>query len=185
MRVHQLNSHSLIFRTHSSSRYSVAALIGALELDERLKDLCIQAPSDLGLNSIQESIDKGLTIVAHSIMSTQTRRVYNEVKKIREQFGDNLIVIGGGAHASIRPKELLENGFDYVVVGEGEKAFPELIWHLINGSDPLGIPGVVDKTIENVLLVIKKFIKKIYLYHKIRILINWDFFYLKIAPNCH
>jgi len=148
MRVHQLNSHSLIFRTHSSSRYSVAALIGVLELDERLKNLNIQAPLDLELHSIQESIDRGPTIIAHSVMSTQTKRVYNEIKKIREQFGNDVTIIGGGAHASIRPKELLANGFDYVVVGEGEETFPELIWYLINGKNPLDIPSVVDKTVE-------------------------------------
>lgn len=149
MRVQQLSSHSLIFRTHSSSRYSVAALIGVLELDERLKNLNIQAPLNLELHSIQEAIKRGPTIIAHSIMSTQTKRVYDEVKKIRDHFGNNVIIIGGGAHASIRPKELVENGFDYVVVGEGEIAFPELVWHLINGKHPLHIPGVVDKTIEN------------------------------------
>ncbi|MGY5858302.1 MAG: TIGR04013 family B12-binding domain/radical SAM domain-containing protein [Candidatus Thorarchaeota archaeon] len=145
-----MSSHSLIFRTHSSSRYSVAALVGALELDERLGDLTIHAPLDLSLNSIQKSIDKGSTIVAHSVMSTQTDRVYKEVMEIRDRFGKNVVIIGGGAHASIRPKELLEKGFDYVVVGEGEYVFPDLIWHLINEKDPLKIPGVVDNTVDDV-----------------------------------
>jgi B12-binding domain/radical SAM domain protein len=124
-------------------------LIGVLELDERLSDLSIQAPLKLELHSVQEAIDRGPTIIAHSIMSTQTKRVYEEVKKIRGRFGNNVTIIGGGAHASIHPKELVENGFDYVVVGEGEIVFPELVWHLINGRDPLHIPGVVDKTVEN------------------------------------
>jgi len=150
MRVHQLTAHSLIFRTHPSSRYSVAALIGALELDERLKDLNIQAPLDLELHSIQESIDRGQTIIAHSVMSTQTKRVYNEIERIRKEFGNGVIIIGGGAHASINPKELLRNGFDYAVVGEGEITFPELIWYLTSGKDPRDIPGVVDKTTEHV-----------------------------------
>jgi B12-binding domain/radical SAM domain protein len=150
MRVSLLTSNSLIFRTHSSSRYSIAALIGALELDERLANLSIHAPLDLSLKSIQESIDRGPTILAHSVMSTQTERVYSEVSDIRERFGKDVTIIGGGAHASIRPKELLENGFDYVVVGEGESAFPELIWQLINNGNPLGIPSVVDQTVETV-----------------------------------
>ena len=146
MRVHLLSPHSLIFRTHSSSRYSVAALVGALEIDQRLLDLDIQAPLDLSLNSIQKAIERGPTIIAHSVMSTQTERVYKEVKKIRERFGKDVTIIGGGAHASIRPKELLVNGFDYAVVGEGETVFPDLIWQLINNDDPLNIPSVVDKT---------------------------------------
>ena len=86
MRVQYLTSHTLIFRTHSSSRYSVAALVGALELDERLVDLSIQAPLDLALESIQKSIDKGPTIIAHSVMSTQTDRVYREVKELSEDM---------------------------------------------------------------------------------------------------
>ena len=152
MRVQYLTSHTLIFRTHSSSRYSVAALVGALELDERLVDLSIQAPLDLALESIQKSIDKGPTIIAHSVMSTQTDRVYREVKELREQFGKDLTIIGGGAHASIRPKELLANGFDYAVVGEGEYVLPDLIWHLMNDRNPLSIPSVVDKTVDEVPL---------------------------------
>ena len=98
----------------------------------------------------RQSIDAGPTIIAHSVMSTQTERVYKEVKEIRERFGSDVTIIGGGAHASIRPKNLLVNGFDYVVVGEGEYTFPELIWRLINDEKNLKIPGVVDKTVDDV-----------------------------------
>ena len=150
MRVQQLVSHSLIFRTHSSSRYSVAALIGALELDERLVELDIQAPLDLSLKSIQNATEKGHTMIAHSVMSTQTERVYGEVQKIREQFGNDVTIIGGGAHASIRPKELLANGFDYVVVGEGEVVFPELLWYLMSGKNLSEIASVVSKATEDI-----------------------------------
>ena len=50
MRVHLLSPQSLIFRTHSSSRYSVAALVGSLETDKRLSNLDVQAPLDLSLD---------------------------------------------------------------------------------------------------------------------------------------
>ncbi|TFG27685.1 TIGR04013 family B12-binding domain/radical SAM domain-containing protein [Candidatus Thorarchaeota archaeon] len=150
MRVQQLASHSLIFRTHSSSRYSVAALIGAIELDERLVELDVQAPPDLSLKSVRYAIERGQTIIAHSVMSTQTERVYEEVRKIRKQFGNDVTIIGGGAHASIRPKELLTNGFDYAVVGEGEVAFPELLWQLMNNKSPSEIPSVIAKTTEEI-----------------------------------
>ena len=152
MRVHELASHSLIFRTHSSSRYSVAALIGALELDERLAELDIEAPLSLSIDEIQNSVNKGPTIIAQSLMSTQTGRVYGEVKRIRARFGKEVIIVGGGAHASVRPKELIANGFDYAVVGEGEVVFPELIWELMNGGDPTRIQGVVDETTDEIPL---------------------------------
>jgi B12-binding domain/radical SAM domain protein len=135
----------LFFRTHPSSRYSVAALIGALEADPRLLNLEIQAPVTLSKDSIQKSSDKGITIIAHSVMSTQTKRIYKEVKHVRELLGERVVIVGGGPHASARPKELLAYGFDYVVIGEGEKVLPDLIVHLLNGDDPLGIRGVVGR----------------------------------------
>ena len=141
--MYHLVSHTLIFRAHSSSRYSVAALAGVIETDPRLIDLSIKAPIEHSLKSIQKSTEWGPTILAHSVMSTQTERVYKEIRELRKSIGKSVTIIGGGAHASVRPSELLENGFDYVVVGEGEKTFPELLWHLINDKDPHEIQGVV------------------------------------------
>jgi B12-binding domain/radical SAM domain protein len=139
---------TLFFRTHPSSRYSVAALIGALETDHRLVDIRIEAPTSLDMESIRSSLGRGATIIAHSVMSTQTKRIYEEVRYTRRLLGNGVMIVGGGPHASARPKELLENGFDYVVIGEGENVFPELLAHLLSCEDPLRIGGVVGKKSE-------------------------------------
>ena len=144
-----MDSHTLIFRAHTSSRYSLAALVGVVETDLRLSELAVEAPIELSTDTIRKSVVRGPTILAHSVMSTQTDRIYKEVREVREKFGNSVTIIGGGPHASARPTELLENGFDYVVIGEGEKTFPELLWHLMNEKDPMGIPGVVDDTTQN------------------------------------
>ncbi|MGY5865771.1 MAG: TIGR04013 family B12-binding domain/radical SAM domain-containing protein [Candidatus Thorarchaeota archaeon] len=141
----RLVPHTLILRAHSSSRYSVAALVGVVETDHRLVDLHVEAPIEYSLKSIGKSVKQGPTILAHSVMSTQTERVYREVRELREKYGKSVIIIGGGPHASARPKELLENGFDLIVVGEGERTFPELLWNLINDRNPHDIEGVVGK----------------------------------------
>ncbi|MFX1578659.1 MAG: TIGR04013 family B12-binding domain/radical SAM domain-containing protein [Promethearchaeota archaeon] len=141
-----MESHTLIFRAHSSSRYSLAALVGVVEIDHRLTSLIIEAPLELSMRNIQDSITRGATVLAHSVMSTQTHRVYREVREVRQRFGNSVTIVGGGPHASARPVELLENGFDYVVVGEGEKTFPELLWYLMNDKDPHEIRGVVSET---------------------------------------
>jgi B12-binding domain/radical SAM domain protein len=141
--VQQVVSHTLIFNAHSSSRYSLAALVGAVETDHRLIELSVDAPTEISAKAVERSAAKGPTFLAYSVMSTQTDRVYNELKWVRERFGDSVTIIGGGPHASARPLDLLENGFDYAVVGEGERTFPELLWRLINDKDPLEIPGVV------------------------------------------
>jgi len=140
---------SLLFSTHSSSRYSVAAIIGALEIDPRLLDFEIRAPTTLTNEDILKSVKKGVTIIAHSVMSTQTKRIFGEVGRIREKFGEKVIIVGGGPHASARPKDLISNGFDYAVIGEGENTFPELIEALLSGKDPLIIPGVVGRASES------------------------------------
>jgi B12-binding domain/radical SAM domain protein len=76
-------------------------------------------------------------------MSTQIDRVYHEIRKLRDRFGDSLVIIGGGPHASARPKEMLDVGFDFVVVGEGEKVFRDLMNCLINDDNPSMVEGVV------------------------------------------
>ncbi|MGD9395524.1 MAG: TIGR04013 family B12-binding domain/radical SAM domain-containing protein [Candidatus Thorarchaeota archaeon] len=138
-----MDSHTLIFRAHSSSRYSLAALVGVVETDHRLTELSIEAPIEASSGLIQKSVAKGPTVLAHSVMSTQTDRIYREVRDVRKEFGDSITIVGGGPHASARPRELLENGFDYVVIGEGEKTFPELLWYLMNDKDPDDVEGVV------------------------------------------
>jgi B12-binding domain/radical SAM domain protein len=51
-------------------------------------------------------------------------------------------IIAGGPHASARPREVLQIGADAVVVGEGEKALPELVTRAVAGESIEGMPGV-------------------------------------------
>jgi len=81
-------------------------------------------------------------------MSTQTERIFEEVRRIREKFGKQVTIVGGGPHASARPKDLFLSGFDYAVIGEGENTFPELVDALLSGKDPLKIQGVVGRSSE-------------------------------------
>ncbi len=81
--------------------------------------------------------------MAYSVMSTQARNVLHEVRGIRREFGNDVILVAGGPHASARPLELLKGGFDYVVVGEGERALPDLVWKLTAGKSVIDVPGLV------------------------------------------
>jgi radical SAM superfamily enzyme YgiQ (UPF0313 family) len=144
-----LDSHTLVFSAHSSSRYSLAALLGAVETDPRLVDLHVVAPLELTDSVLEKAAAQGHLIIAHSVMSTQTERIYHEVSKTRKKLGSGATFIAGGAHASARPGELLDAGFDYVVVGEGEQVFPELLWRLINDQNTDTIAGVVSEHSEN------------------------------------
>lgn len=138
-----LTRYTLVFRAHPSSRYSVAALLGAIETDERLIDLEVRAPISDYQEVISNCIQHGTCIVAYSVMSTQTKRVRQEISNLRERYGEKVILIGGGPHASARPGDLLEWGFNYVVIGEGEESFPDLVYQLVTQDDPDGVKGVV------------------------------------------
>ncbi|MGD9380835.1 MAG: cobalamin-dependent protein, partial [Candidatus Thorarchaeota archaeon] len=137
-----MESHHLIFRTHSSTRYSVAALLGSIETDHRLAELEVSAPLELSDKMIQRMVDRGRVVIAQSVMSTQIDRVFRESRMVRDRFGDSVILVAGGPHASARPRELLDSGFDFVVVGEGEKRFRDLMWCLINDDDPANLDGI-------------------------------------------
>jgi B12-binding domain/radical SAM domain protein len=140
-----LGAQSLVFRAHKSSRYSIAALVGSIETDPRLVSLNVHAPLGLPRAIIKKELEHGQVVVAHSVMSTQVTRVEREVKATRARFGEKVTLVAGGPHASARPSELLDMGFDYVVVGEGEASFRELLWALTNDRDPVTIQGVVSK----------------------------------------
>jgi B12-binding domain/radical SAM domain protein len=144
-----LGIQSLIFRAHPSSRYSIAALLGVIETDPRLVELEVSAPLDLTDNLIRVAVEKGPTVIAHSVMSTQVNRVFQEVKRTKKKFGKQVVHIAGGPHATVRPGELLEAGFDYVIIGEGERAFPDLLWHLFADKEPASILGVVSGHMEH------------------------------------
>ncbi|MHA1938450.1 MAG: TIGR04013 family B12-binding domain/radical SAM domain-containing protein [Candidatus Thorarchaeota archaeon] len=140
-----MESYHLIFHTRSSTRYSVAALLGSIETDHRLTELKVSAPLELSDSMIQQEIERRRVVIAQSVMSTQIDRVFRESRKIRNRFGNSVVLVGGGPHASARPKELLDAGFDFVVVGEGEETFRELMWCLINDDDPANIDGIVSE----------------------------------------
>ena len=61
-------------------------------------------------------------------------------------------VVVGGPHASIYPVETAGlPGIDYVVTGEGEITFTELVNRLSDGADPLDVPGIVYRRNGNIV----------------------------------
>lgn len=63
------------------------------------------------------------------------------IKKLRP----GCFVAAGGHHATSRPVQCLEKGFDAVVIGEGEKTFFELVKRHSAGTALAGLPGLLLK----------------------------------------
>ena len=83
-------------------------------------------------------------ISATTISIHNAARVAARVKALAPRA----VVTVGGPHVSAVPERTLAAfaGFDYGVVGEGERAYPALIGHCAAGSDPRDVPGLVYRT---------------------------------------
>ncbi|MCD6328175.1 B12-binding domain-containing radical SAM protein [bacterium] len=72
-------------------------------------------------------------IIAFGFTSPLFGRAKRVLKFVRSVTKD-AIVVAGGVHATILPEEVLRAGFDYALIGEGERAFVEFIEHLASGT---------------------------------------------------
>ena len=141
----------IIFHYSKQNRYSFHALIGAFEINLNLIDIPIFLSSremffqDLDRLFSVDGFNK--LIVGFSINSFQI----NYFKKLIENLNshprrDDFIIIVGGPHPSALPKNLLDIGADIVVIGEGEKSFPELITLIRNNEQLSQQKGIAFKT---------------------------------------
>ncbi|MEW6355378.1 MAG: TIGR04013 family B12-binding domain/radical SAM domain-containing protein [Planctomycetota bacterium] len=131
------------------NRNSLAAVAGALEetpptadcpitvahgmdnLIERLPDVCGAA------RRVVVAFSFGTLALTDAAVAMQRLR-----QMARGRGIDNLVSVAGGPHPSAVPEEALKLGFDYVVVGEGEIAFPSLVSALAREADASHIKGI-------------------------------------------
>lgn len=88
-----------------------------------------------------------------------------EIAQIYKNFG--IPTIAGGRHVSFIPQESIENGFDIVVVGEGENAILEILQNIQNDKKPTGIIKGVAPDLEAIPFPdfgLLRFAKKIKIY---------------------
>ena len=62
-------------------------------------------------------------------------------REIRRERPD-AILVSGGNHATLVPEDLLHNGYDYVVCGEGEVTFQEFLRALMSGDSVRDLEGL-------------------------------------------
>jgi anaerobic magnesium-protoporphyrin IX monomethyl ester cyclase len=73
------------------------------------------------------------------------------VSRIAKQINSNVIVVLGGKHPSALPEDTLRNGsVDFVVIGEGEETFKEL---LLNLKRPEVVQGIAYRNPEGKVLM--------------------------------
>lgn len=82
-------------------------------------------------------------VVGITCLVTEVKEVLDLSKAIKENMPDTVIVVGG-IHPTMYPGDLLfeDSYVDYVVIGEGEITFTELVRALDNGADVRDVCGL-------------------------------------------
>jgi len=83
-------------------------------------------------------LHRGCDLVGLSTTTSTAPEAYRLADQFR-MMGKTVVI--GGVHATFMPDEALEHG-DYVVRGEGEDTFPELLRRIENGEGCADLPGL-------------------------------------------
>ncbi|NLX64813.1 MAG: TIGR04013 family B12-binding domain/radical SAM domain-containing protein [Clostridiaceae bacterium] len=143
----------LLFWDTSLNKYSINALLGALENTCELFDIIdvgfFTKPADIYAD-IDDLKKYEIVITAFSFFTPQIWNVHdlmNQLKPISKEL--NIIFVAGGPHATGDPERTITKlGFDYVIIGEGEVTFPAFILRMIESKDLSGLKGICYKDID-------------------------------------
>jgi B12-binding domain/radical SAM domain protein len=142
--------NALVFVRTSYNANSVAALTGALEVDQRFSDLAIHflwEDADLARQVGELAGGNERLVVAFSFATANVPQVTEALGRLRRYLHNqelpNVALVAGGLHPSGDPEGTLEMGFDVVIVGEGEHTFPNLLARLFAGDSLTDLPGLV------------------------------------------
>ncbi len=89
-------------------------------------------------------------IVGITIHATSAHNVSIAIANGIKESNKEIIVVGGGHHATFVPKTLLKNGFDVIALGEGDETFYDLVDSYHNGEDFSRIPGILYKVNDSI-----------------------------------
>ncbi len=131
----------VIFRVYKDNRYSILALLAAIE---QLSEIPVEtfllygSLKDNG-KALFDIIDKSDILppfIVYSFMSTRWNETLREWGLIRSRQGESKgpIIIAGGPHPTGAVKQVLKAGADYVCAGEGEGSIVSLIHSLANNN---------------------------------------------------
>ncbi|MBD3189289.1 MAG: TIGR04013 family B12-binding domain/radical SAM domain-containing protein [Candidatus Heimdallarchaeota archaeon] len=146
-----MNKLGITFYYAAANRYSYNALIGAIEIDPNLSKIpvFIPRPSNFFKKIRQLFKLRGFEhlIVGLSSSTFQIRKITNIITKLNTHpKRKDMTIVAGGPHPSALPQEMLDKGVDVVVIGEGEKTFPEIITKISQSSSIIDLRGIAYQT---------------------------------------
>lgn len=134
--------NALAFVFGSENQHSLSVLIGTIETDGRFGDLEMRLLKPRqGLNRRVEALATRheRVVLGFSFTTPKAPGMFHMVRRMRHHLRSrglrNVTLVAGGPHPSGDWRGTLDMGFDVVVIGEGERSFPELLAALYAGSD--------------------------------------------------
>jgi anaerobic magnesium-protoporphyrin IX monomethyl ester cyclase len=82
------------------------------------------------------------SVVGFSVITPNYPVARQQMRALKTKYPD-LHLIAGGIHASLFPEDLIADGADAVVLGEGESVIAELLTCLCEGREPSHVSGLV------------------------------------------
>jgi len=128
-------------------QYPPTALLSlAVHLDSRYRVKIIDQRTDSQWKRhLQQELKKGPICVGFSSYTGEQINFALEATRYVKNNSD-VPVVWGGVHPTILPRQTLENrSIDFVVKGEGEETFPELVMALEKQKNISGVRGVLYK----------------------------------------
>lgn len=139
-----METSALVLVYNKWNKYSFAALVGALELNERFLTLPIISVDEgdhAKLTKLSTQYDH--LVICYSFMSPRLPLIKADIQKLKTRIpASQITLIVGGPHSSASPHQTINIGFDVAVIGEGEQVFPELIHRLLHKSSFNNLPGI-------------------------------------------
>jgi anaerobic magnesium-protoporphyrin IX monomethyl ester cyclase len=124
-----LLGHQYVASAFLAAGCDVRIIDAAARFGPRDPDLILQAVRDLK----PDAVGFGLF----------TRWIWHAYQLARRLRGEVPLLFAGGAHTTVRPFEVITQGFDMAVIGEAELVAPQIAAFLRGSLHPKSIPGVL------------------------------------------
>src|SRR5579875_3868686 len=132
---------AVAFLASDANRYSINALVGAIEQTPELDSLMLSFVHPRSATGCKEEIERlalqvgsgGTVVIAFSFMSSAlvtTAQLLAHLQTELAPLRERLLFVAGGPHASGDATGTVAMGFDVVFVGEGEWSFVEFLRQL-------------------------------------------------------
>jgi radical SAM superfamily enzyme YgiQ (UPF0313 family) len=109
----------------------------------RLFDQNVEGAGDEGLSQLVADFQPD--IAGFSVITPNYPVARQQIRRLRQLHPD-VRILAGGIHATLFPEDLLGDGADVVVLGEGEPVILELVAGVAEGRDLSGLPGLLFRT---------------------------------------